>query len=101
MNRLKKAGLSILISSLAGCGGTQVIKEPQLVNVAVPVKCEPTLNITEIRDYPTDHFTEDMDLYDKAKLVIAELKLVKGQNTELKAALAECTKPVETKKTAP
>lgn len=101
LSKLKKGTTFILALALTGCGAQIVREPPQIVNVAVPVKCEPTLKVTDINDYPTDHFTKDMPLYDKTKLALAELALLRGQNKELKAALTECTKVPETKKTAP
>jgi hypothetical protein len=62
------------------------------VEIPIATKCEPTTNITEIKEFPFDKATKDMDLYTKLQLVLVELHLVRGQNEELKAALKECTK---------
>ncbi len=89
---MKNLIIALLLSLvMIGCGGMSV-KGAQIAEVPIKTKCTPTLGITEIKEYPYDRATKTMDLYDKLQLALAELGLVKGQNTELKAALGECTK---------
>lgn len=81
---------SILIMLLTACGTTK-LTDTQTVYVPVATKCSPVTNITEIED----HFSKakkEMSLYEKTQLIAAENKALRGQNIELKAALAECTK---------
>jgi hypothetical protein len=82
----------VICVGLSGCFGTMKTSETQIVKVPIATKCKPVTNITEITDYPFDNAKKEMSLYEKAQLQSAELKLVKGQNKELKAALAECTR---------
>ena len=85
----------ILIAALAfiitGCGGTVEIKPPQVVQVPIEVKCESSVTVTPIAEYPFDKATKEMTLYEKFQLALAEKDLVRGQNKELTAALSECT----------
>jgi hypothetical protein len=91
---MKKVGLTTLLlaAMLSGCTATPVISSTQYVNVLVPVKCSPTLQVTSISEYPTSKFKVDMSLFEKTQLIMAELFLIRGQNKELTAALGECTK---------
>lgn len=82
----------LIAALLSGCACTKTPGDIQYVNVLVPVKCQPTLQITLISDYPTSKIMLEMTLFEKTQLVLAELFLVEGQNKELKAALGECTK---------
>ena len=86
-----KSFIIVLVFLLAGCCTPEIIEKPQIVEVPVMVKCKPTVTITPIT-HPFDKAKKDMSLYDKLKLALAELSLVKGQNKELTAALTECTK---------
>lgn len=83
---------TVMLFALGGCATTPKLTGTQLVNVPISTKCSPTLNITDIPEYPTDKMTKDMSLFEKFQLVWSERSLLKGQNTELKAALGECTK---------
>jgi hypothetical protein len=76
---------------LSGCG-TNPVTKTQIVHVPITTKCEPTVKITEIFEYPTQNLDKDMTLYEKTIALMSENKLLRGQNTELKAALSECTK---------
>lgn len=92
---MNKFFISLLIISgiiLTGCGATIPITKTQLVPVPIATKCSPITNVTSVVEYPTKKMRKEMSLYEKNQLVIAELKIVKGQNIELKAALKECTK---------
>lgn len=79
-----------VICTFVGCGTAPAI--PQQVNVPIQTKCQPITNVKDIDKFPVDEAKKDMSLYDKFKLVLSELELVRDQNTELKAALKECTK---------
>lgn len=88
MNKLLT--LVISLAFVAGCATKPVV--PGIVEVPLPTRCEPTLKVKEIDEYPFDRATKEMSLYEKFQLAIAELNLVKGQNIELKAVVKECTK---------
>lgn len=92
MSKLKKGLCLIFAFILVGCCSAPVKQPPQVIHVPVPVKCEPSAKVEARTDNPTDHITEEMDLYDKVKLMAAELLLVRADNKVLTAALAECTK---------
>jgi hypothetical protein len=90
---MNKLIASILVLFLAGCGTPEQIPGPTVtVKVPVVAKCETTVKVTDIGELPTKKLRKDMTLYQKAQLFISENELLKGQNKELKAALAECTK---------
>ncbi len=80
-----------ITSTLTGCATTSPTNT-QVVQVPVVAKCTPKTNITPIVEYPFSKATKEMSLYQKLQLALAERDVVKGQNIELKAALAECTK---------
>lgn len=81
----------VLTMSLMGCGGLK-LTDTQTVYVPVTTKCKPTTNITEIKEYAFSKAKKEMSLYEKSQLMAAERDQYKGQNIELRAALAECTK---------
>lgn len=83
---------AVLVLALTGCASTPKFTGTQLVNVPITTKCSPITNITPIAEYPLDKVTKNMSLFEKLQLALAERSLYKGQNIELKAALAECTK---------
>lgn len=89
---MKKLYLLVLALVLTGCCTKPLTSNTQIVEVPIAVKCTPTLNVTEIQVHPLAKIRKDMSLYEKNQLTVAELKLVEGQNKELKAALSECTK---------
>lgn len=84
-------GLVVSLILIVGCG-TVTLPQPQLVSVPVKTKCEPITNVKDIDVYPFSEAKKEMSLYEKFKLALQELELVTDQNTELKAALKECTK---------
>lgn len=77
---------------LAACTTALPVIQPTKIEIPIAVKCEPTIKITPITEYPFDRATKEMSLYDKLELSLEELHSVKGQNLELTAALRECTK---------
>lgn len=85
-------GLVVSLILLVGCGTVTRIPPPQLVNVPIKTKCEPITNVKDIGVYPLSEAKKEMSLYEKLKLALQELELINDQNTELKAALKECTK---------
>jgi hypothetical protein len=76
---------------LAGCVDPVKPEPTNVVEKLVPVKCKPSIQITQISEYPLDTANKEMTLFEKSQLALAENSLIKGQNKELKAALAECT----------
>lgn len=81
---------------LAGCSATPPARvEIQQVKVAVPVPCEEPE--PERPNMPTEQLPAgaDVDMYVKA--AGAELERRKGYETELRAALANCKRPLATK----
>lgn len=81
----------ILALALTGCT-TAKPTDTQIVYVPVQTKCKPLTNITQIDEHPKDKMLKESSLFEKLQLILAELKLVEGQNTELSVALSECTK---------
>lgn len=79
-----------IVCIFVGCGTAPT--KPQLVEVPIITKCSPITEVKDIDVYPVDEAKKEMSLYDKFKLALRELELVKDQNLELKAALNECTK---------
>lgn len=81
---------AFLALSLAACGTTK-LTDTQTVYVPITTKCKPVTNVTEVENH-FDKANKEMSLFEKTQLLAAENKSLKGQNTELKVALAECTK---------
>jgi PBP1b-binding outer membrane lipoprotein LpoB len=80
-----------LILCLNGCPAT-IPRVPDKVEVPIPTRCEPTTNVTQLKELDFDKAKKEMTLYEKNQLLLAENSSLTGQNTELKAALKECTK---------
>jgi len=80
----------VLVFSAVAC--TSLPPAPQLVEVPIATKCNPTVKITPITEYVFDKAKKDMSLYETSQLALSELSTVRGQNKELTAALKECTK---------
>ena len=82
---------------LAGCGAAPPARvEIQQVKVPVPVPCdEPE---PERPNMPTEHLSggADVDMYVQA--AGAELERREGYETELRAALANCKRPLQAAK---
>lgn len=76
---------------LVGCAPT-IIRETQTVEVLVPVKCEPSVKINLIEEYPFNKARKEMSAFEKYQLSSEERKLLRAENKELRAALAECTR---------
>lgn len=91
---MKNVLISLLVAmTLIGCGTDPVkLNTAQLVDVPIVTKCTPKQQITPITDHPMDRATKEMPLFEKSQLALSEALLYKGQNKELTAALAECTK---------
>ncbi len=83
---------TVIVLALTGCATKPVLTGTQIVEVPIATKCEPKMKITDITFNPKKHLTKEMSMFDKLQLVLAQLKITEGQNTELKAALKECTK---------
>lgn len=81
---------------LAGCSATAPAKvEIQQVKVAVPVPCdEPE---PQRPNMPTDQLSVDADVDTYVKAAGAELERREGYEVELRAALANCKRPLTTK----
>lgn len=75
---------------LAGCGATvPVVKiETQRVEIPVPVPCKE--EYPSKPDFNFDKLTEDQDIHEKAKALLADRQLHLGYETELVAKLKAC-----------
>lgn len=75
---------------MTGCasisGNTQIVKVP------VVTKCEPSVKVSSVVNYPFDKAKKEMSTFEKYQLASAERKLLRAENKELRAALSECTK---------
>ncbi len=89
---MKIIAIAVLALSLTACASKPVLTGTQTVYVPVVTKCEPTLQITEVKEWPSSRITKDMSLFDKTKLILADRSILKGLLIEYKAALKECTK---------
>lgn len=79
---------------LVGCGAAPSARvEIQQVKVAVPVPCDES--VPERPNMPTEHLPAgaDVDMYVQA--AGAELERREGYETELRAALANCKRPLK------
>lgn len=82
--------LSIVLAlSMTACSTAPT--KPETIYVKVPTKCEPTTAISKIDPYPVDKVSKEDSLFNKVQAALEELELIKSQNTQLKAALTECT----------
>lgn len=78
---------------LAGCGATLPAKvEIQQVKIAVPVPCnEPE---PERPNMPTEHLPGDADVDAYVQAAGAEIERREGYEIQLRAALANCKRPL-------
>ncbi|GGH62073.1 hypothetical protein GCM10010975_26400 [Comamonas phosphati] len=78
---------------LAGCGATAPARvEVQQVKVAVPVPCdEPE---PERPTMPIEHLAADVDVDTYVQAAGAELERREGYEIQLRAALANCKRPL-------
>lgn len=87
-----KSKLLILIpiALLAACGTTQPVVKivTQQVEVPVAIACKAVTPVPPIFNF--DILTEDRDIYDKSRAILADRKLHLGYEAELLAALKSC-----------
>jgi hypothetical protein len=74
--------------ALAGCGTTQIVYRPVPVNIPVPIPCK--IAPVEAPAWPTASLPPKASLFDRAKAVLAELKLRQGYEGRLAAAVKAC-----------
>ena len=78
---------------LVGCGAAPPARvEIQQVKVAVPVPCDESE--PERPNMPTEHLPGDADVDMYVRAAGAELERREGYETELRAALANCKRPL-------
>lgn len=77
-----------LVWSLAACGVTPA----QRVRVPVPVECD--AEVPARPAMPTEALAPGVDMDRFSAAAMAEIELREGYEGELRAALAECVKPV-------
>ena len=82
------AALVGLACSLAACGVAPI----QTVKVPVPVEC--SVEVPARPAMPTEALAPGVDLDRFSASALAEIELREGYEGELRAALAECVKPV-------
>ena len=81
---------------LVGCGAAKPARvEIQQVKVAVPVPCDESE--PERPNMPTEHLPGDADVDMYVRAAGAEIERREGYETELRAALANCKRPLATK----
>lgn len=87
MKRLLVVFLVVLASA---CSTTEpIIKtEIQLVEIPIPVACKVDEPKRPVFNF--DNLTEDKDIFDKVKALLADKKLHKAYEEELVAALKSC-----------
>lgn len=82
----------IFVIMLAGCAttepATKIVIQKEEIPVAVPCK----VAVPVKPDYNFDKLTEDKDIFDKTKALLADRKLSQGYEGELQAALNSCIK---------
>lgn len=82
--------LLLLVMVLAGCDTAPRL---QTVNVAVPIVCAETVPTRPVM--PTEHLAGRPQLLDFVKAAQAEIERREGYEVKLRAALVECTRPIE------
>lgn len=81
--------LAAAVLALGGCACKPTIKtEIQIVEVPISVPC--SVAFPERPDFNFDKLTEDSDIFDKTKALLADMKLHLGYEIELEAALRAC-----------
>ena len=79
-----------LVTVLAGCDTAPRL---QTVNVAVPIVCAETVPARPVM--PTENLVGRPQLLDFVKAAQAEIERREGYEVKLRAALVECTRPIE------
>lgn len=82
--------LPLLLAALAGCDTAPRL---QTVSVAVPIVCAETVPSRPVM--PTEHLPAKPLLLDFVKAAQAEIERREGYEVKLRAALIECTRPIE------
>ena len=80
----------LIVLGLAGCTTAPRL---QTVNVAVPIVCAETVPPRPVM--PTEHLAAKPLLLDFTKAAQAEIERREGYEGKLRAALIECTRPLE------
>lgn len=80
----------LLAFALAGCGSPPTV---QTVSVAVPIVCAETVPPRPVM--PTEHLPAKPSLLDFVRAAQAEIERREGYEVKLRAALVECTRPIE------
>ena len=97
---MKKPALLIAAAALlAGCGATPPRVVIQRVYVEVPIECRERAPDRPVM--PTEHLPEGVGADAWVQGAQAEIELREGYETELRAALANCTKPITQATAAP
>lgn len=82
-----------LLASVAMLAGCDTAPRLQTVNVAVPIVCAETIPPRPVM--PTEHLVDRPLLLDFVKAAQAEIERREGYEVKLRAALVECTRPIE------
>lgn len=77
---MKKLLLILPLMALPACASTPDL--PKTVKVPVPIPCE----IEQVPQTELPQVTDDMNVFDAAKVRMAQLKLLIAENTRLRAA---------------
>ena len=80
------------IAILAGCATTDPVIKTVIQKEEVPVAVPCKVAIPTKPDFNFDKLTEDKDIFDKTKALLADRKLHQGYEAELLAALNSCIK---------
>lgn len=86
-------GKILFISSvllIAGCGTTKpvITTVTQRVEVPVPVPCK--VEMPARPDFNFEKLSEDLDIFEKVKAILADLRLHRSYEEELVIALKSC-----------
>jgi hypothetical protein len=85
--------VAVVALSLAGCATTEkpvITTVIQKVEIPIAVPCK--VEIPTKPEFNFDKLTEQQDIFEKVKAMLADLKLHMGYEEELNAALSSCVK---------
>ncbi|MEG1202946.1 MAG: hypothetical protein RSD57_19560 [Comamonas sp.] len=86
-----RAALLLLVLALAGYAVTPTV-EVQKINIAVPVESRGP--IPERPTMPTEQLAPGADAFQLLRAALAEIDRREGYEIQLRAALANCTRPL-------
>ena len=89
---MRRFALLAVLVGVAGCLSACGVSPIQTVKVPIPLEC--SVEVPARPAMPTEALSPGVDLDRFSASALAEIELREGYEGELRAALAECVKPV-------